>query len=477
MSLVSPLPETKRKLLDRLLRDGVHLTGSQIPAPKRVAADHAPVAFSQEQLLLREQIANGIPLYNESITLKFNRVIDRDVLEQSMAEVIRRHEIWRTTYQFIAGQFVQVIGPPPDHFDLPLVDLRRSPEQHRKADVRRLALAQTSRSFDLRKGPLLRATLVAMGESEYWLVMAAHHSIIDGLSVYKLFPGELFAIYQAFAAGLLSPFTELPLQFLDFAIWQRTYLSHAEETRQIAYWRQKLAGDIPRMCWPARKSRPAGRTFRGYIREFMLASGIADQARELSRRSDTTMFVVLLATFYVLLRFYTEQTDLIVGTMSPSGRKRSEVQSLLGYFLNPVALRVDLSDDPTFVELLHRTQIIVSEAISHDDVPFEQLATALRPRSEPSRNPYFDVAISLQPCMPDSASAWSVTSMDAENGGSAFDLYVAFIDRPEGLHSRVQYNPDVFEFEEIRSMVQDFESLITVTSAHPQDRVSQLKPS
>ena len=477
MSSVSLLPETKRKLLDRLLRDGVVLNGSKIPAPTRVAAEQAAVTLSQEQLLIREQIAKGIPLYNESITLKFNKAIDRDILEQSLAEMIRRHEIWRTTYQSIAGQFMQTIGTPPEHFDLPLVDLRRSPERQRKADVTRLALSQTSRSFDLCKGPLLRATLVAMSESEYWLVMAAHQSIIDGISVYEIFPKELFAIYQAFAAGLPSPFMELPLQFLDFAIWQRTYLSRAEELRQITYWRQKLAGDIPRMRWPSRKSRPAERTFRGYIRQFMLPRSIADRARELSRRSDTTMFIVLLATFYLLLHFYTEQTDLVVGTMSPSGRKRSEVQGLLGYFLNPVALRVDLSDDPTFAELLRRTQRIVSEAISHDDVPFEQLATALGGRAEPNRNPYFDVAISLQPCMPDSAGAWSVTSMDAENGGAAFDLYVAFIDRQEGLHARVQYNPDVFEFQEIRYMIRDFESLLALTFAHPQERVSQLKPS
>ena len=476
MSLVAPLSETKRRLLDSYLRQKLAKPVEAPAIPRRLSTGPAPLALSQEQILIREQVARGIPLYNESITLKFKCRMDPGILQWSMAEVIRRHEIWRTNYDTVAGQFVQVVNAAPQRFELPFVDLRRGPEWQRKADVRKLSLAQTTRPFDLRNGPLLRATLVAMADSEYWLVITAHQSIVDGVSVYQLFPNELFTIYQAFSLDLPCPFPELPLQFSDFACWQRDYLSAAEEFRQIAYWRRQLAGAIPITCWPARKLRPAERTFRGYIREFTMPRDIADAAAALARSNGTTMFALLMTTFFTLLRSYAGQDDLVVGTLSPAGRKRSETQALLGYFLNPVAIRVNMAGDPSFSELLQRVQITVSEAISHDDVPFERVVSALEPPQDRSRNPYFDAALSLQPCMPDSGGLWSVTSMDAESGGSALDLYVAFIDRPEGLHARVQYNPDVFDFEEMQHMMDDFQALLSLAAARPQERTSQLAP-
>jgi hypothetical protein len=476
MSAIVPLSETKRRLLDAFIRQKSAKPSEAAAIPKRSSNEPPPLALSQEQILIREQNARGIPLYNESITLKFKCPVDREILEWSMAEIVRRHEVWRTNYDTVSGQLVQIINPAADRFELPLVDLRRGPEWQRKADVRKLSLAQTTRPFDLRTDPLLRATLVAIGDSEYWLVMTAHQSIVDGVSVYQIFPQELFAIYQAFSAGLPCPLPELPLQFSDFARWQREYLSGAEEFKQTAYWRTQLAGAIPISGWPARKSRPAEQTFRGYIREFTLARAVADDAGVLARCSGTTMFVVLLTTLFALLRLYSRQDDLVIGTLSPSGRKRSEVQGLLGYFLNPVAIRINMADDPSFADLLRRVRVTVSEAISNDDVPFERIVSALNPPQDRSRRPYFDIALSLQPCMPHSGGAWSVTSMDAESGGSALDLYVAFIDRPEGLHARVQYNPDIFEFQEMQRMIDDFQALLALAAARPQERISQLVP-
>jgi hypothetical protein len=376
----------------------------------------------------------------------------------------------------VSGQLVQLVAPASDSFALPLVDLRRSSERQKRDDLRTLSLKQTAQPFDLHQGPLLRATLVAMNDSEYWLVMTAHQSTIDGISVYQIFPQELSTIYQAFAVNQASPLSELPLQFSDFACWQREWLTDAEILKQVGYWRAKLGSGSRAGRWPTHKSKLQRRTFRGLIRQFALDRYVADAASALGRRVGATMFAVLLAAFYSLLRAYTGQKDLIVGTLSPSGRKRSEVQALIGYFLNPVALRVDLADDPPFTELLRRVLVTISEAISNDDVPFEQIVETLAPLPDPTRNPYFDVAISLQPCMPDSAGTWSVTSMDAESGAAAFDLYLAFIDRPEGLHVRAQYNPDIFEFEEIQQTVKDFEALLVFATEHPDERISRLYP-
>jgi hypothetical protein len=473
MSTAAQLSDAKRKLFENFVHAQFAKHMGAAPIPKRQPGQLVPLALSQEQLLIREQMVPGIPIYNESVTLKFKRTIDRVILERSMAEIIRRHEIWRTSYGTAAGRLVQVIHPASDSFPVSLIDLRRIPEQEREAYALNFSLAQTARAFDLQAGPLLRADLLAMIDSEYWLVMTAHQSIIDGLAVYQIFPTELFAIYEAFSAGRPSPLDELQLQFADFACWERESLSPTERAKQVAYWRNKLAGE-PLLCWPARKSRTAKPTFRGRIRSFTLPRALADAAHGLGRRYGTTVFVVLLSAFYSLLHLYTGQTDLIIGTLSSAGRKRSEVQGLLGYFLNPVALRVYLGDNPSFVELLRRVQVILSEAISNDDVPFEHVVEALQPHLDHGRNPYFNVGISLQPCMPGAGGAWSVTSMDAESGGSVLDLYIAFIDRPEGLHARVQYNPDIFEFNQIHQAVEDFRSLLEAVAADPRRSISEL---
>jgi hypothetical protein len=475
MSTAAPLSDAKRKLLHNFVHAKLAKPQGITPIPRRQPGGLAPLALSQEQLLIRAQLVPGIPFYNESVTVKFKCAMDRAVLEQTMAEIIRRHEIWRTSYRTVAGRLVQVVHPASDSFPLSLIDLRRIPEQEREAYALNVGLAQTARPFDLQTGPLLRADLLAMTDSEYWLVMTAHQSIIDGVSVYQIFPTELYAIYRAFSAGHPSPLDELQLQFSDFACWERECLSPTERARQIAYWRGQLAGEIPTLCWPAGKGRPADRTFHGDIRSFTLPRRVAEVAHALSRCCGTTTFVVLLSVFYSLLHLYTRQTDLIVGTFSSAGRKRSEVQGLLGYFLNPVALRVDLSDDPSFVDLLGRVKVTLSEAISNDDVPFEHVVEALQPHLDRGQNPYFNVGISLQPCMPDSGGAWSVTSMDAESSGSVLDLYVAFIDRSEGLHARVQYNPDLFEFDQIWQAVEDFRSLLEAAGAEPQRSISELR--
>lgn len=473
MATAVPLSDTKRKLLDLFLRQKVTRAGQTSGISRCPAGAPKLLAPSQEQLLIREQTAGGVPLYNESITLKFNCAIDRTTLERSIAEILRRHEIWRTSYEALEGQLVQVVHPAQDRFPLPSVDLRSASEREREAQVLRLGLDQAGRPFDLRNGPLLRATLVSITDSEYWVVMTAHQSIVDGVSVYQILPTELSRVYEAFSAGRLSPLDEPDLQFSDFAFWQRQSLTSAEDARQIEYWRGKLGGEIPTLSWPG-TARPIKRSHRGHIRSFTLPCRLADSAHALCRTHGVTMFAVLLAALYSLLRLYTGKSDLIVGTLSPAGRKRSEVGNLLGYFLNPVALRIDLSDDPTFFELLRRVQIITSEAISHDDVPFERVVEALKPVRDTSRNPYIDVAISLQPNMPDSGSLCSVTSMDAESGGSMFDLYIAFIDRRDGLHARVQYNPDIFGINQMQQMIEDLRSVLDLVTAQPQVRISTI---
>jgi condensation domain-containing protein len=469
--------ETKRRQLEKYLRGQLGRSSeSSSRIGRRPAGEIAPLSLSQHELWLRELRVPGIPpLYNECITVHMKGPLNVGALEQSFTEIVRRHEAWRTTFETVNGQPVQVIHPA-SQVALPLVDLRGFPKAGREAEAVRRVAEVARRPFDLQRGPLFQPTLVQMDDAEHRLFLIAHLIIIDGMSAYQIFPSELAALYKAFSAGEPSPLPELPVQFADFVCWQRRWLQGEALAKQVDYWRERLCGDLPVLNWPGDQSRPAEQTFRGAFQPFALPDRLTVALRNLSQRAGGTLFMTLLAGFAALLHTYTRQQDIVVGTLSPSGRKRTEVQPLLGYFLNPVALRVGFGSHPTFSELLQQVRVVISEAISHDDVPLEMLAREFETKADPSRSPFFTVAISLQPPTPDLDLEWSVTSMDVESGGASWDLYIAFIDRPNGMLGRAQYNPDLFEPSEIATMVADLQNLLETVTLHPDQRLPELRP-
>ncbi|PYV41966.1 MAG: condensation protein [Acidobacteria bacterium] len=476
MPEASPFSEAQRSLLEKYLRGELGQTsGKTSRIMRRPRGERAPVSLAQQELWLRELLVPNIPpLYNECITLDMTGPLDVALLEKSFTEIIRRHEAWRTTFETVNGRAAQIIHPP-SQIKLPVLDLRRLPRAAREgAAVRRVA-EDARRPFDLQRGPLLRPTLVTMDDTEHRLFLIAHQIILDGMSAYQIFPSELATLYQAFSNGKPSPLPELSIQYADFACWQREWLQGEVLAKQVEYWRKQLSGELPVLNWPRHRPRPADRTFRGAFQPFALPGPLSGALRELSQRAGGTLFMTLLAGFATLLHSYTHQEDILVGTLSPAGRKRSEVQALLGYFLNPVALRVNFGSHPTFSELLRQVRSVLSEAISHDDVPIEFLARQLKPKADPSRSPFFTVAVSLQPPMPDLDLEWSVTSMDVESGGASWDLYIAFIDRPNGMIGRAQYNPDLFERPAITAMLGDLQSLLESVALNPEQRVSDLR--
>lgn len=431
----------------------------------------APLSLAQEQIW-RHALEIPVPLYNESITLYRNGPLEVEALERSLAEVIRRHEIWRTSFKLIGGCPSQVVHPADSTFPLSVVDLRQAPEEERQSLALHLASEDARRPFDLNAGPLLRALLIQMGDEIYRLAITAHLSIVDGVSVYQVFPRELVALYNAYTTDRPSPLPELTIQYRDFAYWQRKWFIDSEVEKQLEYWRKQLAGELPALNWP-QVYRPPVETFRGAIHACIFPVEILARTRNLCRSAVTTLFTVLAAALTAVLYRYSAQKDIIVGTFSPAGRKRSEVQPLLGHFLNPVPLRIDLSDDPCFYELLKRTEVVISDAISHDEVPLELLARELLPTVDKSRNPFFTIGVSLQPRTP-SIDGWDVTSMDAQSGGAMWDLYLAFIERPTELLGRIQYNSDLFDAEVIAQLVQDLSVLLAAAVGHPEQRVSRL---
>ena len=450
------LSDAKRALLDRYLR-GVGSRGN-VEIRRRSLGSAAPLSVVQEQLYRRElQVPHIPPLYNECVNLRMLGPLDVIALEAAFNEVIKRHEAWRTTFETQAGRPVQVVHPAVP-VRLPLVDLQGIPETEREAAALRLASDDVLQPFDVRRGPLLRPRLVRINETEHRLLLTAHQIVLDGLSAYQIFPSELATVYKAFSAGQTASLPELPVQCADFAVWQREWLS-LNAARQVDYWRNRLGSESLTPSWPA-KPRPAAHRFRGCIQQFSFPAALSDQIKELSRTLGTTLFLVLLTGLATVLHRYTNQKEIVLGTLSPSGRKRSEAMGLLGYFLNPVALKLSFSERSTFRELSSQAQTVLLEAMSNDDVPVERLARELNMGDDSSPSPFFTAVISMQPPMRPMDLPWSVTTMDVDSGGSPWDFYLAFIDGPDGLIGRAQFNPDLFDTKAIECALQDLQGVL-----------------
>ena len=449
------LSDTQRALLDRYLR------GVGFPAPetigRRPPGSIAPLSAAQEELYRRElRVPNIPPLYNECVNLRMLGPLDVVALERAFNEIIKRHEAWRTTFETEAGQSAQIVHPFMP-VQLPVVDLQRMPDAEREAAALRLISEDVRRPFDLRCGPLLRPRLVRISETEHRLFLTAHQIVLDGVSAFQLFPSELAAFYKGLLARKSVTLPELQVQCADFAFWQREWLS-ATAAKQVNYWRKQLGSDLPVLSWPV-KPWPVTRTFRGCIQNFSFPSLLSDRVKDLSRRLNTTLFLVLLTGLATVLHRYTNQEEIVLGTLSPSGRKRSEVMGLLGYFLNPVALKLSFHDRPTFRGLSSQAQTVLLEAMSNDDVPIERLAREFKV-DDSSPSPFFTAVISLQPPMPNLDLAWSVTTMDVDSGGSPWDFYLAFIDTPHGLIGRAQFNPDLFDTKIIGRALEDLQDVL-----------------
>jgi hypothetical protein len=470
------LSEAKQKLLEIQRRGGrIPAAATTLEVKRRARGTPVPLSLAQEQVWRLDQTAGKLaPLHNESITIHRHGVCDTAALEASLAEIVGRHEIWRTTFDIIAGLPVQMIHDAPTGFTLPVTDLRTLPEADREKKALDFATQDASQPFDLKHGPLFRARLVTLDDAEHRLYLTAHQSIVDGITVFDIFPSELSTLYECFAAGKPSPLPPLENQYADFVDWQRRSDAGEAMEKQLAYWQKQLAGDLPILQWPNERARPAQRTFRGALHPFKVTQELTESLKDLGRRQGATLFMILLAGLVALLHRYTRQQDIIVGTLAPSGRKQIEFQRLLGYFLNLVALRANLAGDPAFCSLLGLMREVTLGAISNDDVPLELIADRLQVRPDPSRSLLFTVALSVAPDVPPLPPGWSMTYMDVESGGARWDLYLELNDRAGGMIGRAQYNPDLFTTATITQTLEDLRLLLERVIADPAQRISAL---
>ncbi|HEY0603571.1 MAG TPA: amino acid adenylation domain-containing protein [Herpetosiphonaceae bacterium] len=472
------LSPKRRALLAALLKEqGVAVSRSEIVRQPRTT-NQFPMSFAQQRLWFAEQLEPGSPVYNHASAIRLSGSLNQAALEQSLQEIVRRHEMLRTTFVADNGSLLQVIAESAT-LELPLVDLSGLPAAEREPEARRLAVAEAHRSFDLARGPLLRAVLVRLHpegtRAEHILLLTIHHIITDAWSN-SVLNRELAILYEAFAHDRPSPLPELPIQYADFAVWQRDYLTSAVREAQLTYWKQQLAGAPPLLELPCDHPRPTVQRYGGAYVPLVLSQSLSAALTALSQREGVTLFMTLLAAFKTLLYRYTGQHDLLVGSPN-AGRNRSETEGLIGFFVNMLVLRTDLSGDPTFQELLQRVRATASGAYANQDLPFEQIVDELKPERNLSHSPIFQVAFALSN-VPQAALQLSNLRIETLHFDaivtSEFDITLFMAEAAGGLSGAFEYNAELFEATTIARMVDHFHMLLQSIIADPAQRISAL---
>src|SRR5256714_1658740 len=467
------LSAKRRALLEALLsEEGIKPPRAE-RIPRREGGGPAPLSFAQRRLWFFDQFEPGNPAYNLVSTVSLRGKLDAVALEKSFSEVVRRHEALRTTFDFRDGEPVQVIAPPQS-LHLNVVDITHLPEAERGGRVRSLIHEQTQASFDLKRGPLLRITLVRLGDEEHVLLLAMHHMVSDAWSMGVLV-GEVVALYEAYVTGREAVLPALPIQYADFAACQRKWLQGEVLEGQFAYWRRQLGGSLPILELPADRARPALQTYNGASISFSLSPALSQSLKALCKAEGVTLFMTLLAAFKVLLYRYTGQEDVIVG--SPiANRHRQELEGLIGFFVNTLAMRTDLSGNPTFKELLGRVRETALGAYANQDLPFEYLVEQLQPDRNLSHSPLVQVVFVLQntPERKAELPGLSVTPLKYGVETAKFDLTLYFEELGSELQGTFEYNTDLFDEDTINRMAGHLRTLLEGVVADPSERISEL---
>jgi amino acid adenylation domain-containing protein len=441
--------------------------------PRRANRDSAPLSFAQQRMWFLDQLEGENPAYNIARAVRLVGSLQVAALEQSLNEIIRRHETLRTTFTAVDGQPFQVIAPILT-LTLSVVDLTQLPETQRSAEAERLTIQEAQRPFDLTSGSLLRAQLLRLAPQEHWFLLTIHHIVSDGWSS-GVFMKELAALYEAFCSGKPSPLPELPIQYADFAHWQRQWLQGEVVQQLLNYWKQLLGGSLPMLELPTDRPRPAVQTHQGAKHSLRLSKELSEALKALSRREEATLFMTLLAAFQTLLYRYCGQEDIIVG--SPiAGRNRAEIEELIGCFLNSLAMRTNLSGNPSFRELLGRVREVALKAYANQDLPVEKLIEELQLERDLSQNRLFQVLFILQntPMPILELSGLTLSSLAIDNKTAKFDLTLELQETPLGISGWFEYNTDLFDETTLVRMVGHFQTLLEGIVANPEQKLSDL---
>ncbi len=441
--------------------------------PQRTRKNRVPLSFAQERLWFLNQLEPDSPAYNITRAVRLSGPLNLPALEQTLNDLVRRHETLRTTFSTVDGRPEQVIAAKHT-IQLPLFDLRSLPETERLYQAQCRCTERARNPFDLTQGPLFRPALLRLGREDHILLLTMHHIISDGWSMGVIFR-EISVLYQAFSAGKPAPHSKLPVQYADYALWQREWLQGEVLETQLAYWKEQLAGTPEVLALPTDHTRPQEPSGRGAVQSLTLSKALADKLRVLSQREGVTLFMVCLAAFQTLLHRYTGQEDIVVG--SPiANRTRAELEDLIGFFVNTLVLRVDLSGNPTFRELLGRVREVCLGAYAHQDLPFEKIVEVLQPVRDPVHPPLFQTMLVLQntPAQALDLPGLCASAMHIDAEAPQFDLTLVLMREGEGLRAKIGYRTDLFEAPAIERMLGHLQTLLEGIVAGPSQRIADL---
>ncbi|HET6230448.1 MAG TPA: amino acid adenylation domain-containing protein [Longimicrobiaceae bacterium] len=434
-----------------------------------------PVSFAQQRLWFLDRLEPGSTFYNTPLPVRLLGPLDVPALEAALSEIVRRHETLRTTFAVVDGQPVQSIASPRP-VPLPVVELGDVAEEEREAAVQAKVAELVTRPFDLERGPLFQATLVRIAPQDHVLALAMHHILCDAWSIGVLM-GEVNTLYEAFREGRESPLPEPAIQYADFAVWQREHLAGEGLERQLAFWKQHLAGAPPVLDLPYDRPRPAVQTYRGATVRADLSRATMDALTAFARRDGGTLFMVLLAAYKTVLGRWAGQENVVVGTPI-AGRMDEETEALIGLFINTLAVHTDLSGDPTFRELVGRVREGLLGAYAHQELPFEKLVEEMHVERSLSHAPIFQVMMVLQnaPTLAGAAplQGTEFAPMDVPRDTQKYDLTLNAAEHPEGVHLALSFSTDLFDAETVARLLDHLTTLLESVAADPNRRISRI---
>jgi acyl carrier protein len=456
--------------LTRLQRDPLCLQAPPIkPMPR---TDRLPLSFAQQRLWFLDQLEPNTSLYNIPRALRLKGVLRVSALEAALNSIVERHEVLHTTYAFDKGQPHQVIAEEVKQ-PLRVIDLRTLSSSEREKEARRIVQEKAAIPFDLARDPMIRYLIIEMADDDHILVVVTHHIADDGWSTGVLWR-DLAELYEATLLGKAPPLPPLEIQYADYAVWQRQWMQGEVLRQQVSYWRERLAGAPPVLVLPTDSSRPGKPTYRGAVHRFRLSAMLLEAVQSLSRQHGCTAFMTLLAGFKSLLLYYAGQTDIVLGT-DLANRTTVQTESLIGFFVNLVALRTDLSGDPTFEELLGRVRETALGAYAHQDVPFDKLVEQLQPERSLSHNPIVQMLFVQQNTPRSSKPLPGLLSESYPiEPPSKFDFAVFVMETDQGLVGNWVYSTELFEATTIARMAELYQVVIEQATAKPSIRLTEL---
>jgi len=470
------LSAQKRAVLDQRLRAARRSPTPSAPAIRhRTRAGPAPLSPAQEQLWYFTALAPDNPVYNEAVSIRKDGPLDLGAFRAAFNEIVRRHEIWHSTFREIDGEPVQVVGPAPT-LELPVVDISDMAPAEREAEAVRLVADRARLPYDLEQGPLLRPLLIRFGDDHHRIYLCMHHLIFDGVSLYRIILPELVSLYQDFTEDRQPSLPAPVIQYADYSSELREQGDSPDHAERVGYWRRHLS-DASTLQLPLDHQRPSRQRFHGAMNPLCISKELSDELRSLGQAAGATLFQVLASAFTVLLYRYSGQADIVFGTLTDM-RDRRELEGMVGYCLTPLVLRIDVQQDPAFIELLGRIRSELVDGLSHL-VPFQRLVRELHPHREPGVNPLFQVAVVLEPSMAAVDPAWSLHQMESEVtnavGTAKFDLLLELDERPEGhIDGRLIYDSDLFDPETAARMADHWITVLMGVVAAPDRPVSEL---